>query len=332
MKNGMVSVIIPVYNVEKYLERCLDSIINQTYQNLEIILVNDGSPDNCGEICDKYALKDGRIRVIHQKNSGVSAARNNGIAQSCGEYIVFVDSDDYVSSDYIRNLMDISDADYVASGCYVQTKELAWNEWHNREITLRIDDIRTTPENINYVPTGTVWAKRYKRSILQRISLQFNTIISRGEDTLFNAEYLLGCQSISVLDISDYYYCYSPNAATLKYNPNLFKWSMQSLLRIGILTGYDTDVFYERVWNNATAVCTNLFATGKQYPFSLIFRIFEVCNNHYVRRSLRYAKDHGNIKYAFLVKSYLFPLYLFLHSILYSIRAKLTPNHDVKKH
>ena len=102
-----VSVIIPVYKVEKYLEKCIDSVINQSYSNLEIILVDDGSPDNCGKICDKYAKKDNRIRVIHKTNGGLSDARNNGIKIATGNYIAFIDSDDYVTEDYIEYLLKL---------------------------------------------------------------------------------------------------------------------------------------------------------------------------------------------------------------------------------
>ena len=92
-----ISVIVPVYKVEAYLHKCVNSILNQTYKNIEIILVDDGSPDNCGKICDDYAIKDNRVRVIHQKNKGVSTARNKGIDLAKGEYVLFVDSDDYLS-------------------------------------------------------------------------------------------------------------------------------------------------------------------------------------------------------------------------------------------
>ena len=93
------SVIVPIYKVEEYLHRCIDSIINQTYTNLEIILVDDGSPDNCPMICDEYAKKDSRIRVIHKKNGGLSDARNAGLEIATGEYIGFVDSDDWIHKD-----------------------------------------------------------------------------------------------------------------------------------------------------------------------------------------------------------------------------------------
>lgn len=102
----LISVVIPVYNVEKYLRKCLDSVCGQTYCNLEIIIVEDGSPDNCAAICDDYAKKDNRIRVIHRQNGGLSAARNSGIEAATGDYIVFVDSDDWLESDMIAYLYE----------------------------------------------------------------------------------------------------------------------------------------------------------------------------------------------------------------------------------
>ena len=100
-----ISVIVPIYKVEDYLHRCVDSIINQTYTNLEIILVDDGSPDNCSRICDEYAKKDSRIRVIHKKNGGLSDARNAGIDIATGEYIMFIDSDDFVDREMMKSMM-----------------------------------------------------------------------------------------------------------------------------------------------------------------------------------------------------------------------------------
>lgn len=100
----LISVIVPIYNVEKYLSKCVDSIINQTYKNLEIILVDDGSPDNCPKICDEYAKQDSRIKVINKENGGLSDARNAGMKVATGEYVSFIDSDDYISDDFIETL------------------------------------------------------------------------------------------------------------------------------------------------------------------------------------------------------------------------------------
>lgn len=107
MNNPLISVIVPVYNVEQYLSKCVDSILGQTYTNLEVILVDDGSPDNCGHICDEYAEKDRRIKVIHKKNGGLSDARNAAIDVAKGEYITFVDSDDTITPDYIETLYQL---------------------------------------------------------------------------------------------------------------------------------------------------------------------------------------------------------------------------------
>ena len=119
MQTDLISVIVPVYKVEEYLCECLDSIINQTYKNLEIILVDDGSPDNCGKICDEYALKDSRIKVIHQQNGGLSAARNAGLDIANGDYIGFVDSDDYIELNMyeeLYNSLNENNADMSACG------------------------------------------------------------------------------------------------------------------------------------------------------------------------------------------------------------------------
>lgn len=111
MTNEKVSVIVPVYNVEKYLRQCLDSIINQTYRNLEIVLVDDGSPDNSGTICDEYEQKDSRIRVIHRENGGLSAARNSGLDIATGEYVAFVDSDDWLADTFVEKLCEKAEKD-----------------------------------------------------------------------------------------------------------------------------------------------------------------------------------------------------------------------------
>ncbi len=123
MQEDLISVIIPVYNVEKYINRCVDSVIHQSYTNLEIILVDDGSPDNCPTICDNYSKQDSRIKVIHKKNGGLSDARNVGIDASNGKYITFVDSDDWIPQNSIMTLYNnikINDAD-ISSGTIMET-------------------------------------------------------------------------------------------------------------------------------------------------------------------------------------------------------------------
>ena len=116
MDNSLVSIIIPIYNVEQYLDRCIKSVINQTYKNIEIILVDDGSTDKCPEICDQYAQKDNRIVVIHKENGGLSSARNAGMKVLKGEYMLFADSDDWIKENTVEELLQIAiehDVDFV---------------------------------------------------------------------------------------------------------------------------------------------------------------------------------------------------------------------------
>ena len=117
----LISIIIPIYDVQCYLRKCIDSVINQTYKNLEIILVDDESPDNCGEICEEYAKKDNRIKVIHKKNGGLSSARNAGLDVCTGEYVSFIDSDDFVEETYIEelcNMIEKNEADISMANRY----------------------------------------------------------------------------------------------------------------------------------------------------------------------------------------------------------------------
>ena len=120
MPTPLVSIIVPIYKVESYLRRCLDSVVSQTYTNLEIILVDDGSPDGCPQICDEYASKDSRIIVIHKENGGLSDARNVGLDICKGEYISFVDSDDWINNHYIEKLLSAAEtvkADIAVASC-----------------------------------------------------------------------------------------------------------------------------------------------------------------------------------------------------------------------
>ena len=116
-----ISVIVPVYKVEKYIHRCVDSILGQTFSDIQVILVDDGSPDTCGDICEEYARRDSRVRVIHKENGGLSDARNAGIPQADGKYIIFIDSDDFIEMDmleYLYSNIRNANADMATCGCF----------------------------------------------------------------------------------------------------------------------------------------------------------------------------------------------------------------------
>lgn len=164
----LISIIIPVYNVEAYLERCLQSLINQTHENLEIILINDGSTDSSGKICDSYALKDKRIIVYHISNGGSSVARNYGIKKSLGEYIGFVDSDDWVKPDMFRELIKFATTNKLM---VVETSSthshLLENNIENKIINARIEDKFTALKRIIKYKRFAVWRRLYHRSIIE---------------------------------------------------------------------------------------------------------------------------------------------------------------------
>lgn len=195
----LISVVVPIYQVEKYLSTCVNSILNQTYSNLEIILVDDGSPDSCPAICDKFALKDSRIKVIHQKNGGLSSARNAGIEIAQGEYIGFIDSDDFIAPNFYEYLLNNAltyHAD-ISECSFIRVAENNMNAFNfspiNNEVISVTNNIgaleRLFSEDINIcVNTVVVWNKLYKRSLFKSIRYPLNKI-SEDEFTTYKILY-----------------------------------------------------------------------------------------------------------------------------------------------
>ena len=203
----LISVIIPVYNVEKYLNKCIDSILAQTYKNIEIIIIDDGSTDNCGKICDEYALSDNRIKVIHKSNSGVSAARNDGIEISSGDYIVFVDSDDYVTVDYVECLYNgllENDADMAVCGYVIPDAEKCEkiaNEFLPGNSVISSDE--TIRRMLNFELIQGVCCKIFKSGHIKKFRFRNYTY---SEDLLFSVESSVGLRKIVTLHKGLYYY------------------------------------------------------------------------------------------------------------------------------
>ena len=213
----LISVIVPVYNVEKYLNRCVDSIINQTYKNLEIILVDDGSPDNCGKICDEYAKKDKRIKVIHKENGGQSDARNKGIEIAKGKYVGFVDSDDWIDKNMYEILYkNITKYNCDLSTCnFIRTYQKNSREGNNEE---NIFEIYTQDEYIKkFFKIGTQecvyypWNKLYKKKLLERNQYPVGLT---SEDVEGTFKYLLKCKQIVTTKVIAYNYFYNNESTT----------------------------------------------------------------------------------------------------------------------
>lgn len=212
-----VSVIIPVYNVGNKLYRCLDSLIQQIFTNFEVILINDGSTDNSGEICDKYSIVDERFKVIHQKNTGVSAARNAGILAAKGNYISFVDSDDYVRNDflyYLYNAIVSFNADIVMCNYYLisslKDNICMKHGYKNGDIfdQDKIKKILYKHIKDNDCTTGyfSLWNKIFRRNFIKENNISLDIDMSFGEDMMFVLQCLKFCRKIAFLDEALYYY------------------------------------------------------------------------------------------------------------------------------
>ncbi len=171
----LVSVIVPIYKVEEYLRECVDSIINQTYKNLEIILVDDGSPDKCGEICDEYARNDSRITVYHKENGGLSDARNYGMSRSHGEYIIFVDSDDVIKANFVEELMNVMEkygADMAAGSCVAFYNAVPFETKSGEEIYTGCTDADDAIRRMLYqeeIFSTSACEKIYRRAVIEGI-------------------------------------------------------------------------------------------------------------------------------------------------------------------
>ena len=174
MQNPLISIIVPIYKVEEYIKNCIDSIISQTYKNLEIILVDDGSPDNCGNICEEYSLKDKRIKVIHKKNGGLSSARNAGLDIASGEYIGFIDSDDWIEGDMYESLYNALveyNADISVCGRYiVQGNRITTiSDSEKAEVFTRREALSELVLDEYSGMKNFAWDKLYKKELFENI-------------------------------------------------------------------------------------------------------------------------------------------------------------------
>ena len=264
----MLSVIIPVYNVEKYLKKCISSVQNQTYKNLEIILVDDGSKDNSATICDDFAKRDNRVKVIHKVNGGVSFARNVGLDVACGEYVMFVDADDWIPYDSVELLIKSQNekkSDFImgaAEAIGVFKKEYygkngkAYIDFNNEEELLYFTDIIKTQLG--------PWAKLFKKSIIDKYNLRFPIGVAYGEDRIFNWEYLSHCNSALTINDTVYYYSQlNIYRACGRYYPNINIWLSTAVQKY-------SNLFKEK--NNC--VIDNICKTA-------CFQ-FDVCCKHYL--------------------------------------------------
>ncbi|MEH7380043.1 glycosyltransferase [Bacillus sp. JJ1533] len=230
-----ISVIIPVYNVEKYLSRCIDSVLNQTFQDFEIILVNDGSTDKSGVICDKYAQKDQRISVIHKKNARVSAARNDGIRMAKGKYVSFIDSDDWIEPVMYQEMvnkvqeynLDIVMCDYMKKSDDYEdkrTQPIRSGYYSKGDIEQELYQCLIMFDHIEFPPTISNWVCLFNLNFLMANNILYDEDIRYCEDSLFGSKAMYHANSFYYLKNHHYYnYFFNPNSTTNTYSEK--KWN-----------------------------------------------------------------------------------------------------------
>lgn len=224
-----VSIIIPIYNVEKYVTKCIQSACDQTYYNIEIILVDDESKDNSGKIADSFSRKDGRIKVIHKKNGGVSSARNNGIDASTGDYICFIDGDDYVANDYVEYMLSIAlkyNAEFVIApqvmGTFNERQEKSYSE-------LIITPEEALEKLLCYRIREGCYSKLFSRDFLGD-DLRFSNELVMGEGFTFNSIAIQKAEKIAIGTKKIYYYRRdNTTSATSKFNKEKFENGLYAL-------------------------------------------------------------------------------------------------------
>jgi glycosyltransferase involved in cell wall biosynthesis len=299
---SLISIIVPVYNVEKYLKRCLDSIINQSYKNLEIICVDDGSTDDSGKICDEYALKDNRIKVMHKENGGLASARNAGLKIASGQYISAIDSDDWIEPQTYQCVMDIMikfNPDLIKWGNYLAygsgkrfPNPIVFNSGfaQGQAINEFIYDVITFKAK-----TNNIWAALFKKEIIENYNLRTPEEIVQGEDLYFLVSYLLHCKSIYVLS-KDYFYNYFVNPLSLSRKcQDLNTYVNERLILIeemSKLTSYNT-LLGEALSIRVTNIIFVFISFTELSAISFenkITALKTVMRNHYVAMNLKRIK------------------------------------------
>lgn len=305
--DSKISIIVPIYNVEEYLARCLESIIHQTYNNIEIILVDDGSLDNCGKICDKYAKKDKRIKVIHKENGGLSAARNSGFKISTGEYIMFVDSDDWIDYDMVKKLItNIKKYDSDIAICGVKKiidDRINLMEWYNEEICFNTNEALEALVENNEVKSFA-WNKIYKKYLFDKYEWPENKIY---EDVRIMHAIFRECKTISI--VPDYLYNYYQRKNSIDNLPSLrnkleliFSFKDRYNYMKNEKLPYDTKILYQIAILSIENLMKNRFSKEdiKKYKKELKDNK-RYCNSNDMKRAI---KHHASLKEKIEIKIY----------------------------
>ena len=309
-----ISVIIPVYNSEKTIVRCVNSVCAQTYENIEVILVDDGSKDKSAELCDTLAQKDNRITVIHKKNGGVSTARNSGIEFAKGQYILFVDSDDMIPNDYCEcvigaqkkwgeNAFIWTGVDIISDNGAVPAKSIKYSTAEYDAIR-RSDVLKLSAKSLLNSPCN----KLYHTNIVINNHLRMNERISIAEDLLFNLQYMdaIGEDPIVILNDVSYYYVRNGQASLdYGYKKNYYDIHKKILdilwkcCHVWQVPAEDISLYYQRYWDYMQGAFSNLISEDcKLSKFQKFWEKSKITADGYFQKSLvQHKNEFGRISY-----------------------------------
>lgn len=266
----MISIVIPIYNAEKYLHRCLDSILCQTYNDFEIILIDDGSNDESYKICTTYSQKDNRIKLYHKENGGVSSARNLGLEHINGEWITFIDADDWIAETYLENLIRYTKDDkydlIFSYATVVHNDYIVKEKYYCKELCS--DNIYKMFTENDAIWHTSPWSKLYKYSIIKEHKIQFQNGIHLGEDAIFLFQYIIHCNWIYITNHTDYQYNFdSENSLTKRI------FNLESEYR-----GYE---IIQDTTNQLKATFPNMDKAEKEFDWLIGKYIYRVLNSLY---------------------------------------------------
>ena len=309
-----ISVIVPVYDVEKYLKRCVDSVLNQTFTDFELILVDDGSPDNSGKMCDEYALKDSRVRVIHKENGGLSDARNKGIewafANSDSEWLVFVDSDDWIHKNCLEtyyNLTKTTDLQIFMSEIFMTSGDVS--EEDIKGDIFSIERVEDAFRNGKLDPPS-VCGRFYKKELFKDIRFPYGKLF---EDRFTSYKLLFQFEKVGVVNFPLYYYYMNEESIThARWNPKMLDNLEACENQLAFFKSKNNDVMYDYITNDYISQCIyNIKSIGDEKKY----RKYKVLIRNKLRKTLKgekrrmgfsLKKDFNTYKYAypFLMKIY----------------------------
>lgn len=271
-----ISIIVPVYKVEKYLSRCIDSILSQSFTDFELLLIDDGSPDDCGRICDNYSERDGRIKVFHKENGGVSSARNVGIKNASGDYLIFIDSDDFIADEYLSQIM-AHDEDLVCQTATIMSEDGSIiNTPLRNELTLCEIEFDSDLFSQALLDGAFNWihCKRFRTSIIRKNGLSFDTTLDFAEDTLFVIQYSRFIKSICIENIANYRYVVYKTRKTLSndYSKDRFEVLKNANNRICSIISTN-EIEKERLYNKRMAGPYSAMIAYEEKRYFFPFRV-----------------------------------------------------------